>query len=137
MKAREMFDVCHGRYRGLKEWLEETTGQIRALDLGSPSEGYQWRPDRVRASEYVTDFERIGRRALRRQEWKGRLKLFEIYFLHSVEYRQAISLVGVAEGTFDYWMAEVKRALGREYARTGLFPPSVYFLRRQNGSGRK
>jgi hypothetical protein len=137
MKAREMFDVCHGRYRGLKEWLEETTGQIRALDLGSPSEGYQWRPDRVRASEYVTDFERIGRRALRRQEWKGRLKLFEIYFLHSVEYRRAISLVGVAEGTFDYWMAEVKRALGREYAHTGLFPPSVYFLRRQNGSGRK
>lgn len=134
MKAREMFDVCHGRYRGLKEWLEETTGQIRALDLGSPSEGYRWRPDRVRASEYVTDFERIGRRALRRQEWKGRLKLFEIYFLHSVEYRRAISLVGVAEGTFDYWMTEVKRALGREYARTGLFPPSLYFVQRRNGN---
>lgn len=133
MKAREIFEVCHGRYRGLKEWLEETTGQIRALDLGSPSEGYHWRPDRVRASEYVADFERIGRRALRRQEWKGRLKLFEIYFLHSVEYRRAISLVGVAEGTFDYWMGEVKRTLGREYARTGLFPPSLYFIQRRNG----
>jgi len=44
-----------------------------------------------------------------------------------VEYRQAISLVGVAEGTFDYWMAEVKRAVGREMSRTGLFPPSRYF----------
>lgn len=134
MKAREVFDVCHGRYRGLKEWLEETTGQIRALDLGSPSEGYQWRPGRVRASEYVADFERIGRRALRRHEWKGRLKLFEIYFLHSVEYRRAISLVGVAEGTFDYWMTEVKRALGSEYARTGLFPPSLYFVQNRNGN---
>jgi len=134
MRAKEMFEVCHGRYRGLREWLDETTGQIRALDLGTPSDGYQWRPDRVRASEYVADFERIGRRALRRPEWKGRLKLFEIYFLHSIEYRRAISIVGVAEGTFDYWMSEVKRALGREYARTGLFPPSVYFLQRRNGS---
>ena len=133
MKAKEIFDVCHGRYRGLKEWLEETTGQIRALDLGTPSDGYQWRPDRARASEYVTDFERIGRRGLHRAEWKGRLKLFEIYFLHSIEYRRAISLVGVAEGTFDYWMAEVKRTLGREFSRTGLFPPSLYFLHRDNG----
>jgi hypothetical protein len=35
--------------------------------------------------------------------------------------------VGVAEGTFDYWLGEVKRAVGREFARTGLFPPWRYF----------
>ncbi|MGH9682226.1 MAG: hypothetical protein ACRD4S_01240 [Candidatus Acidiferrales bacterium] len=127
MKAAEIFDACYGRYRGLCEWLEETTGQIRAIDLDLPSSGYQWRPSRGRASEYVADFERIGRQALRRPEWKGRLKLFEIYFLHSIEYRRAIGLVGVAEGTFDYWMREVKRAIGRELGRTQLFPPARYF----------
>jgi hypothetical protein len=40
--------------------------------------GYSWRPARGRACEYIADFERIGRDALRRPEWKGRLKLFEI-----------------------------------------------------------
>ena len=127
MKANEVFDICQRRYRSLQEWLAESTGQVRALDMESPYSGYQWRPARARASEYVADYERIGREALRRPEWKGRLKLFEIYYIHSVEYRRAISLVGVAEGTFDYWMAEVKRAVGHELSRTGMFPPSHYF----------
>ncbi|MGB0034011.1 MAG: hypothetical protein WBP79_00885 [Candidatus Acidiferrales bacterium] len=127
MKASEIFDACHARYRGLKEWLTDATGQVRALDLETPSSGYQWRPDRARACEYIADFERVGRRALRRAEWKGRLKLFNIYFLRGVEYRRAISLVGVSEGTFDYWFAEVKRAAGREFSRAGLYPPGQYF----------
>lgn len=127
MKAAEIFEVCHARYRGLRGWLADTTGSVRALDLDTPSSGYQWRPERARASEYVADYERIGRRALRRPEWKGRLKLFEIYFVNDVEYRRAITLVGVAAGTFDYWLGEVKRTLGREFLRTGLFPPSKYF----------
>ena len=98
MNATEVFDACHGRYRSLREWLEESAGQIRAVDLAKPLAGYQWRPPRGRAGEYVADFERIGRESLRRPEWKGRRKLFEIYFLHSVEYRQAIGLVGVEIG---------------------------------------
>jgi hypothetical protein len=108
MKACEIFDSCHGRYRNLREWLAESTGQIRALEPESHYDGYHWRP-----------------------EWKGRLKLFEIYFVQSVEYKRAISLVGVADSTFDYWLGEVKRALGREFARTGLFPPWRYFRVRE------
>lgn len=127
MKAVEIFDVCHGRYKGLRDWLGDSAGSVRSLDLGKPSEGYHWRPNRARACEYVADFERIGRRALRRPEWKGRLKLFNTYFLHSIEYRRAISAVGVAEGTFDYWYREIKRSLGAEFSRTSLYPPSRYF----------
>jgi hypothetical protein len=114
--------------------LRDSRASVRALDLETPSSGYQWRPERARASEYVADLERIGRQALRRPEWRGRLKLFEIYFLQGTEYRRAISLVGVAEGTFDYWFAEVKRAVGRECTRTGLFLPSRYFQLQRNGS---
>ena len=125
-----MFEICLERYRKLREWLADTTGKVRAVDLDVPSAGYQWRPARARACEYVADFERIGRRTLRRPEWKGRKRLFEIYFLRGEEYRRAIALTGVAEGTFDYWMQEVKRAVGRELARTGLFPPSRYFRER-------
>jgi hypothetical protein len=127
MKAAEIFDTCHSRYRNLREWLADGPGSVRSLDLDKPSEGYQWRPGRARACEYIADFERIGRHALRRPEWKGRLNLFNIYFLHSIEYRRAIPLVGVSEGTFDYWYQQVKRALGAEFSRTGLYPPWRYF----------
>lgn len=127
MKSSEMFDECHARYRRLRAELNEGEGRVRPVVLERPANGYSWRPARARACEYVADFERIGRNALRRSEWKGRLKLFETYFLQGVEYRSAIRLVGVAEGTFDYWFREVKRAVGAEFSRTGLFPPSRYF----------
>lgn len=127
MTAKEIFDVCHARYRRLREWLVDSTGAVRSVDFDSPLEGYQWRPDRARACEYIADFERIGRRALRRPEWKGRLKLFNVYFVRGADYRRAVRLVGVAEGTFDYWYQEVKRTLGTEFSRAGLFPPSRYF----------
>jgi len=127
MKATEVFDTCYGRYRGLRQWVKDTSSTVRAVNLDLPSSGYQWRPDRARACEYIADFERIGRRALCRPEWRGRLRLFHTYFVRGVEYRQAVRLVGVAEGTFDYWFGEVKRAVGREFSRTGLFPPARYF----------
>lgn len=127
MKDREIFEVCHARYKGLRDWLADSAGQVRALNLEMPASEYQWRPPRSRAAEYVADFERIGRSALRRAEWKGRLRLFEIYFLAGVEYRRAITLVGAAEGTFDYWTQEVKRAVGAALKRTAMFPPSSYF----------
>ena len=126
MKAADIFDACHGRYRGLVEWMADSTGSVRALTLGMSSSGYQWRPEHARASEYVADYEHIGRQALGRLAWSGRLKLFEIYFLQAVEYRRAIALVGVAPGTFDFWIGEVKRAVGRECSRTGIFPPARY-----------
>src|ERR1700721_697132 len=131
MKACEIFDSCNGRYRNLREWLAESTGQIRALDPEWHQDGNHWRPERGRAAGFVPDYERIGRKALRRPEWKGRLKLFEIYFVHSVEYKRAISLVGVADSPFDYWLGEGKGALGREFARTGFFPPGRYFRVRE------
>lgn len=127
MKATEIFDECHGRYRGLREWLVDSTGSVRSLDFEKPSAGYLWRPDRARACEYIADFERIGRHALQRSEWKGRLKLFNVYFVSGADYRRAVRLVGVAEGTFDFWYREVKRAIGAEFSRTGLYPPSRYF----------
>ena len=127
MNATEMFDDCHRRYRGLCKLTADSDGSVRSLDMEKPSAGYQWRPVHARACEYIADFERIGRHALRRPEWKGRLKLFNIYFVRGDEYRRAISVVGVAEGTFDYWYREVKRALGAEFARAGLYPTSRYF----------
>jgi hypothetical protein len=84
----------------LQEWLEDTTVQVRAIDLESRSSGYHARPVRGRACRYLTDCKRIGRRSCRWAQRKARLKLFEIYFLHNREFRYAIELAGVAQGTF-------------------------------------
>ena len=127
MTASEIFDVCFARYQSLRDWLADSTGAVRSVDYDTPLEGYQWRPDRARACEYMADFERIGRRALRRPQWKGRLRLFNAYFVRGADYRRAVGLVGVADCTFDYWYREVKRTVGGEFARAGLFPPSCYF----------
>jgi len=127
MKSKEIFEVCHEKYKGLRSWLDDSTGSVKSVDLDLPSSGYQWRPDRGKACECIADFERIGRQGLRRPEWKGRLRLFETYFVTGMDYRKARSVVGVAEGTFDYWYQEVKKTLGGEFSRTGLYPPSKYF----------
>ena len=84
---------------------------------------------RARACEYVADFERIGRHALRRAEWKGRLKLFNIYFVHSVEYRSAISLVGVAEGSSITGIARLRARSARNFrARTSIHRPAIFWM---------
>lgn len=128
MKPKEIFEACHGRYKTMRGFLG---GHVGALDWERPSESYHWRPERARAEEYVADFERIGERALRRPEWRGRRKLFQIYFLRGFEYRRAITLCGVSPSTFDYWMSEVKKICGRAFARAGLFPPGDYFRKRE------
>jgi hypothetical protein len=125
VRAEEVFDVCLERYRGLRAWLD---GRIRAVNLAVPAAGgYRWRPERARAQEYVADFEIAGMRVLARPMRQGRRRLFEIYFLRGVEYRRAIALVAVPAGTFDYWVSQIKRDVGREFVRAGLFPPWRYF----------
>jgi len=128
MKPQDVFDVCLARYRGLRGWLG---GKLAVVDLQRPSAGYIWRPERSRAAEYVADFEAAARRALRREEWKGRRKVFRVYFQRDLPYKRAIALSGVSEGTFDYWVKQIKQAVGKECCRCGLFPPSRYFLCRQ------
>ena len=127
MRSNEIFETCHHKYIGLRNWLQHSTGSLRSMDLEHPATAHRWRPERGKACEYVADFERIGRWRLRRPEWSGRLRLFEIYFIEGFEYQKARSAIGVPEGTFDYWYQEVKKTLGAEFSRTGLYPPSRYF----------
>ena len=125
MRSEEVFDICLERFRGLRGWLD---GRIRAVDMTVPgASGYQWRPERARAQEYVADFEIAGLRALARPVWAGRRRMFSVYYLHGIEYRRAIAMLGVPTGTFDYWSAQIKRTVGREFERAGIFPAVALF----------
>ena len=39
MKAVEIFDVCHGRYKGLRDWLGDSAGSVRSLDWENHRKG--------------------------------------------------------------------------------------------------
>lgn len=133
MKPKEIFEVCYARYKTTRGFLG---GHVAPIDWERPSETFHWRPDRARAEDYVADFQRIGEHALRRPEWRGRLKLFRIYFLRGFPYQRAITLCGVSPSTFDYWMAEVKKTCGAAFDRARLFPPGDYFRKREMAPAR-
>jgi len=122
-ESREPGDAAR---RNIARGLAHSTGNQHALELGPPSRGYQWRPERDWAREWVANYECIERQALRRAAWKGRRKLFEMQFWQHVECPRAISLTSAAPGSFDYWSSEVKRGVGREGSHSGLFPPAQY-----------
>ncbi len=125
MRPSEIFDICHERYKASKAGR---LGKLPSVDPTKVPER-RWRPDRPpRLAEFVADFELAGRRALgRRPLWKRRLQLFEIYFCEGVPYRVAMRRLGLRPGTFDWWCAEIKKAVGAELARVGLFPLGRYF----------
>jgi hypothetical protein len=84
-----------------------------------------------RAVDYIADFEKAGRRALgRNPRWRPRLRVFHLYFVNGLPYRVVIHSLKISPGTMDYWTAEIKKAVGPELARSGLFPPRKYFRER-------
>jgi hypothetical protein len=122
MRPQDIFAACHARYRSARR----RRAHLGVPDPNQPA-GYHWRPVAARAADYLADFELAGQRALARPSWAGRRRLFEIYFLQLVPYRRAIYLVGVPAGTFDWWMQQIKRDVGLELDRAGLYPPARYF----------
>jgi hypothetical protein len=153
MLATFAFDVCHDVYRAAREAIDTKIPTLNAEAAGK----YMWKPDRMpRLAEYVCDFERAGERALGggrnergvgdkicsvdcREKVKGkqaeacstfsasRMTLFRMYYLGGAEYAAARRHLGISEITWADWAEEIRRAVGRELTRAGVFPPSKYF----------
>ena len=130
MLATFAFDVCHDVYRAAREAIETKIPTLNAEASGK----YLWRPDRMpRLAEYVCDFEKAGERALGRGECfraggrASRMTLFRMYYLGGAEYGLARRHLGISEITWADWAEEIRRAVGRELTRAGVFPPSKYF----------
>jgi hypothetical protein len=141
MLATFAFDVCHDVYRAARESIDTMVPTLNAESCGK----YQWRPDRMpRLAEYVCDFARAGERALgggldsgktkgRQPEAyptffrASRMAMFRVYFLGGAEYQAARRHLGISELTWADWADEIRRLVGRELTRAGVFPPSKYF----------
>jgi hypothetical protein len=143
MLATFAFDVCHDVYRAAREAIDSKIPTLNAEASGK----YQWRPDRLpRLGEYVCDFARAGERALGFNSFDGkskgkqaeacstlrpfkasRMAMFRVYYLGGADYHAARRHLGISELTWADWAEEIRRLVGREMIRTGVFPPSKYF----------
>lgn len=153
MKASSAFLISHEIYQAARELVNS---RIPTTQLQSASK-FLWRPDlHPRLVEYVADFARAGERALgegsrhpgpsRRQVELGpqknvtargalgvkkarasRLILFRMYYLGGAEYHAARRTLGISPITWSDWAEEIRRLVGRELIRSGMFPPSRYF----------
>jgi hypothetical protein len=123
MLATFAFDVCHDVYRAAREVLDT---KIPTLNLESSGK-YTWRPDRQpRLAEFVADFARAGERALGDGK-ASRLTMFRVFYLGGAEYHAARRHLGISDLTWSDWTEEIRTRVGKELARSGVFPPYRYF----------
>jgi hypothetical protein len=149
MLATFAFDVCHDVYCAAREAIDTKIATLNAESSGK----YQWRPDRMpRLAEYVCDFARAGERALGFNSFAGkgrgrqadgsrslttracptlfrasRVAMFRVYYLGRADYQAARRHLGISELTWADWAEEIRKDVGRELTRSGVFPPSRYF----------
>jgi len=57
----------------------------------------------------------------------SRMAMFRVYYLGGAEYQVARRHLGISEVTWADWAEEIRRSVGRELTRMGLFPPAKYF----------
>lgn len=120
MKPSTAFDICHEVYASAREIMDSRMATIQM----SRASKFLWRPDlRPRLVEYVADFARAGERALA----PSRLILFRLHYLGGCEYEMARQRMGLSEVGWTNWTEEIRREVGRELLRAGMFPPSRYF----------
>jgi DNA-directed RNA polymerase specialized sigma24 family protein len=130
LTLRDVFTDCLRQYRRSRARVGRLPANVlrkEVTETGAPIAGGPPPASTVRDADYVADFEHAGARALGRPTWKKRLELFHVYYCRGKDYRDASRALGVSLGTFDYWMHEVRRAVGRECLRVALWPPHRYF----------
>jgi hypothetical protein len=82
------------------------------------------RTDRLRRTDGRPQAEACATKTFR----ASRMAMFRVYYLGGAEYQAARRHLGISEFTWSNWADEIRRAVGRELTRAGVFPPSKYFL---------
>ncbi len=57
----------------------------------------------------------------------SRMAMFRLHYLGGAEYQAARRQMGISEITWADWADEIRRRVGNELTRAGMFPPAKYF----------
>ena len=87
---------------------------------GRQADGLHSFTTRACAAEYGAS---LSQRPLR----ASRMAMFRVYYLGGADYQAARRHLGISELTWADWAEEIRRDVGRELTRAGVFPPSRYF----------
>jgi hypothetical protein len=124
MKAETAFDVCHAVFEAARDVLGEKIPIVHA----ERSSEYHWRPDRrARLGDYVADFALAGEAALDGRS-ASRMIMFRMFYLGGADYERARRELGITPDTWADWAIQIRRSVGRELVRRGVYPPGRYFL---------
>jgi len=128
MKAETVFDVCWDAYKTC--WEEAfVKGHVHALDASAFKE-HRWKPAvKPRAEDFLADFQLAGEAVLARKDAHSRMILFRLYYCGQAEYEAARQLLGLSENGWVRWTEEIRRLVGGELERRGVWPVSRYFGR--------
>ena len=55
------------------------------------------------------------------------MTMFRPHYLGGAEYQAARRQMGISEITWADWAEEIRRRVGSELTRAGMFPPAKYF----------
>jgi hypothetical protein len=125
VKAEQAFDVCHEVFRAARVLLSE---RIPTTQLGQQVSEYRWRPDRrARLGDYVSDFACAGECALDARQ-ASRMVMFRMFYLGGAECERARREMGISPDAWANCADQIRRAVGRELVRRGVYPPQRYFL---------
>jgi hypothetical protein len=126
MKPCYVFDICAEVYLEARGASDRVIGP---LAIESPYK-YVWRPDVLpRPVDYVADFYRAGQRALKAPRLRGRRRMFVLFYCELADYHAARARLGISELTWSDWRDDIRRIVGKELLRVGIFPPQRYFNR--------
>jgi len=128
----EIFQPCHSIYKEYRFLLAESVTVRNPLTIPYgkvlPAKG-------PRMDDYVANFDLAGRRALRQPGRELKRRLFQTYYVEDTSYQGTLKLLRIRPDVFDYWTMEIKRTVGEELARAGIYPPDRYFRKTWNGQG--
>jgi len=121
------FDTCWDLYQRIVGEQEGITVMDAALATGGV-QSVGWRPVNVaEAKDYAVDFAIAGRAALDNGAAASRVLLWRLYYLRCVPYENARAFLGLSDRAWEQWTEEIRKKVGAELMRRGLFPPRKYF----------
>ncbi len=121
--AEYVCDFARAGERALGLGSIEGQGKGRQAD-GLPSLTTRACPTLLRAS---SSQDSLRASPSQKQFRASRMAMFRVYYLGGADYHAARRHLGISELTWADWAEEIRRLVGRELTRAGVFPPSKYF----------
>lgn len=120
------FDKCHEVYRAC--WDEcYVKRHMQAVTMEAFKKS-NWKPDRKpRPEDFLADFAIAGETALAGEGFHSRLILFRAHYVSLAPWESVRHFLGLSEMGWVRWTEDIRKVVGSELVRRGVYPVKAYF----------